>query len=600
MFNPLSATTAGLACMMATAVLAQSSGVDQFKVEVNLMRPQNRIPGRVAESLQGAMKGVGCPDWRREDGQWGPSTAGQFEQYLRKTGQVRRYETMKNPTVASIKDTLFKNWSAYKDFSFSIKTDPDYCDPSAQAEIVMVDLDQNAADNTELPGGLPPAIAFQFQRLLRDVGCPAWLGADGVWGTASAEQFNEFLVKTGQLKKYDREYRRNKRVDQIEKGLFDEWGPRHDFEPANNSDSTYCEPVKHAGEEDAKATRIDGDLRAPQPPTKLYPDVARQLQRLLMNTGCPDWGGTDGKWGPSSSTQFTRFLKKTGQEGKYIALRNASLYDVKAFFSGWVSRPDFDESRNDKPQYCEPVAKCNLNNEIRRILNESSENFAIRDLYRSIYAWNMDVPRQKNIQGRIVSEQDEDILNIARDKLMDAETALRDLFRQVVETRYPDTCGLCTIKKNYERAKLVDAPPLEGLTTEIIVKYQTLWKDVEALQLGILQKRELRKTKLRSAVEREKLLLTKEGGPRKEEGALSKEEIRLAAQAAELRKLIEADRKIADELKEQYEEDERFLNERLKPVRKDTEDTSKIISDDFRELMFLTTCFVGDDIYAKE
>jgi hypothetical protein len=325
-----------------------------------------------------------------------------------------------------------------------------------------------------------------------------------------------------------------------------------------------------------------------------------QLQRLLKNTGCPDIGGMDGTWGQSSSAQFTIFLKTTGQEEKYVSLKNASLYDVKALFSGWVSRPDFDETRNDKPQYCAPIAKCNLNTEIRKLLNEASENFGIRDLYRIIYAWNKDIPRQKNIQGRVVSEQDEDTLSIARDKLVDAEGALRDLFRQVIETRYPDTCGLCTIKRNYERAKLVDAPPLEGLTRPIMIKYQTLWKDVEALQLGILQKRELRKAKLRSAVEREKLLLSKEVGPRKEDGSLSREELRLAAQAAELRRLIEADRKIADELKEQYEEDERFLNERLKTVRKDTEHSSKAESDDFRELMFLTTCFVGDDIYAKE
>jgi hypothetical protein len=67
-------------------------------INVDLRIPQRSISEFVARQLQSLLLGVGCPDWNHEDGRWGPSSAGQFDTFLRKTGQVKQYEAMKQPT----------------------------------------------------------------------------------------------------------------------------------------------------------------------------------------------------------------------------------------------------------------------------------------------------------------------------------------------------------------------------------------------------------------------------------------------------------------------------------------------------------------------
>ncbi len=195
--------------------------------------------------MQNILLGVGCPDWSREDGKWGPSSSAQFAAFLRKTGQTKIYAAMKQPSMAAIKRQLFKDWVAQNDFIATLRTDAKYCEPSAQDVKLMVDLTYRN-EETELPDGLPEAIAKEMQRLLMSVGCPDWRGDDGRWGASSSTQFAEFLRKTGQEEAY--EAVKNTTVIRI-KALFDKWRPQNDFISTLNTDVTYCYPLPFGGED---------------------------------------------------------------------------------------------------------------------------------------------------------------------------------------------------------------------------------------------------------------------------------------------------------------------------------------------------------------
>ena len=148
------------------------------------------------------------------------------------------------------------------DFIATLRTDAKYCEPSAQDVKLMVDLTYRN-EETELPDGLPEAIAKEMQRLLMSVGCPDWRGDDGRWGASSSTQFAEFLRKTGQEEAY--EAVKNTTVIRI-KALFDKWRPQNDFISTLNTDVTYCYPLHFGGEDAVRSkTKIDVDLRFPQP-----------------------------------------------------------------------------------------------------------------------------------------------------------------------------------------------------------------------------------------------------------------------------------------------------------------------------------------------
>ncbi len=119
-----------------------------------------------------------------------------------------------------------------------------------------------------------------------------------------------------------------------------------------------------------------------------------------------------------------------------------------------------------------------------------------------INSWNQDLARQKNVQLSLLPEGTDDPLADLKDKLTDAETEMRGLFRRVVEVRNPDTCGLCTHKMNYEIALLVG---LDNVTREQLEKHQRIWKDVEVLKQSIITKDALMQTKARSILAKELL-----------------------------------------------------------------------------------------------
>ena len=357
--------------------------------------------------------------------------------------------------------------------------------------------------------------------------------------------------------------------------------------PTLKSNMEYCQPVPHAGEDEDKLTRIDVDLRATQPPVRLREFVTKQLQRLLADAGCPSWGKDDGKWGPSSASQFTRFLQRTEQVPKYESTKSTTLYDVKKLFSGWIHKSDFDITNFDKPQYCEPVPKCNLNNEIAKILGAERENFGVRDLYLGIRNWNKDLPRQKSLQGAAFSEQDDDELNNVREKLVEAEDALRGLFRRAVEARNPATCGLCTLRVNYDRALLIG---IKDITRSQLEKFQALWKFAEGLKRNILAKEALRQTKERGILAKELL-----------------KQVRLSEKRSveEIERSILTEKQAVEELTGFIDRETIYLNELMEPVRRgieaDMQERSATrMSEDFRLLMEQTTCFVGEGPYAVE
>jgi hypothetical protein len=524
------------------------------------------------------MLGVGCPDWNGEDGRWGPSSAAQFDAFLHKTGQAKRYETMKQPTVADLRTRLFKDWVPQKDFIATLKSDTHYCEPAAQTLKLMVDLTERQ-DDTDLPDGLPEAIAKDFQRLLMKVGCPDWMHDDGKWGPSSSTQFEAFLVATGQ----EQQYKKIKSaplpagaVSEI-KLMFDYWKPSPDFIPTLDDDVTYCYPLPHAGADRDKETTINVDLRAPQP--NLPESLVKELQALLISVGCPDWGGKDGKWGPSSAAQFTQFLRKTGQEQTYESMTNPTLWDIKKLFVGWIPRPDFDPTRNDKPQYCEPIPKCNLNKEIAKILDGSPVNFSIRDLFLNVDAWNEDVPKQRNTEASLFPDRKEDPMADLKEKLTDTEKEFRRLFKRVVELRKPDTCGLCTVKTYYEIALALG---LDDITEKAIRSNESAWPDAEVLRQNIAARDAIRQVKMRDILTKQMLVQIK-ASDKKYVDKLNKE--------------IAAEQQTVDDLTGLIEQEQVALERIVGPIR-----TSLPPYPDkgFGEKMDKTTCFVGDGPYIKE
>src|SRR5262245_23247540 len=328
----------------ATSAFGQPN-IDQQVVRADLRFSQKgAVPRQVVSVLQDLLLSVGCPDWYRVEGEWEQSSASQFTAYLSKTGQTKIYEKMAQPTVAKIRDELFINWDRSIYFEENNRTDLKYCWPLARDVVLKADLRLNqwTERNVELPGGVPVAIAKQLQDLLERVGCPDWTDESrtGKWGPSSAAQFEAFLRETEQLDDYDKAWGRGLRMEEI-KELFQDWVPDSDFVRTKDDDPQYCYPRRGAGEDDDKRTLVGVDLRAPQTAARLPVFVAKQLQRLLVGVGCPDWGKDDGKWYASSSEQFRRFLTKTGQMQKYEAATAATLYDIKQFFSGWVPRKDF-------------------------------------------------------------------------------------------------------------------------------------------------------------------------------------------------------------------------------------------------------------------
>ena len=552
--------------------------VDQFKLNADLRIPQRQLPDPVARALQRLLQGVGCPDWNGEDGRWGPSSAAQFDVFLSKTGQIKRYEAMKQPTVLDLKARLFKDWVPNKESIATLKSDAHYCEPAAQGVKLLVDLTERQ-DDTNLPDGLPEAIAKDFQRLLIRVGCPDWMREDGKWGPSSSSQFEAFLVATGQ----EQQYKKIKNaplpagaVSEI-KLLFDDWKPPPDFIPTLDDDVTYCYPLPHAGADRDKETTIDVDLRAPQP--NLPENLARELQTLLIKVGCPDWGGKDGKWGPSSAAQFTQFLRKTGQEQVYESMTSPTLWDIKKLFVGWIPRPDFDPTRNDKPQYCEPIPRCNLNNEIAKILNGSPVNFSIRDLFLNIDAWNDDGPKQRNTQASLFPERKEDPMADLKEKLTDTEKEFRHLFKRVVEARKPETCGLCTLKTNYEIALALG---LDDITQAALQNNETVWPDAEVLRQNIAARDAIRQAKMRDILTK-KMLIQIKASDKKYVDKVTKE--------------IDAEQQTVDDLTGLIEQEQLALERLIGPIRAGLPHHPDVI---LGNVMDMTTCFVGDGPYIKE
>jgi hypothetical protein len=311
--------------------------------------------------------------------------------------------------------------------------------------------------------------------------------------------------------------------------------------------------------------------------------VARSIQQLLKLVGCPDWGGIDGKWGSSSSSQFGRFLAKTGQAQKYEVAKATTLWDVKQYFSGWTARSDFEPKRNDKTQYCEPIARCDLNATIEKILS-TKENLAIKELFWKIYAWNADLPRQKNIQGRSVSPQEEEELNNTRERLAEAETALRALFLRTAESQYPTTCGLCELKANYENALFVG---LKNVTRRALEEYRSVWPEAAAVRRSIINRQELLLQKQRAVLANQGLKLSK------------------APNVAVVENLIREEEPAIVKLKGMLQDENFYLEDKLLgPIREsiagETGREAVLRSRSFRKEMELTTCFVGDGIYVAK
>lgn len=557
---------------------------DQFKIAFKLTTvPPGPVPPPVIKELQDMLLGVGCPDWTGDEGTWGTSSAAQFTEFLRKTGQAKIYDAMRQPSVGEIRDKLFSAWEQNSTFSEAIRSDPKYCEPYGRSVLIKADLRENhwTTRNILLPDGVPEAIAKDLQQLMENVGCPNWAREDGKWGPNTASQFSAFLRATNQ----DRDY------EQLAHGapivsireLFKDWASEVDFTPNDYSDPEYCYPRPSGGEDEDKNLKVGVDLRAPQPNSKLPSYVARSVQQLLKLVGCPDWGGVDGKWGPSSASQFERFLQKTGQIQQYEVAKGTTLWDVKQHFSGWIARSDFEPKRNDKPQYCEPIARCDLNATIEKILS-AKENFALRELFQKLHAWNVDRPRQKNIQGRSVTPQEEEALGVARERLGDAEAALRALLLHTAESQYPTTCGLCELKSNYEHALFLG---LKNVTEKVLREYRLVWSEASAVKRSIINRQELLLQKQRAVLASQALKLSK------------------AQDVSTIENIITEEDPGVVKLKGMLQDENFYLEDKLLgPIRRSiaAESGRELVlrHKAFRREMELTRCFVGDGIYVPK
>jgi hypothetical protein len=199
---------------------------------------------------------------------------------------------------------------------------------------------------------LPVAVAREVQRLLRNVGCPDWVGVNnGKWLASSSGQFAAFLKETGQDQTY--EAMPQPTVADI-RALFVGWTPKHNFQntyqPRSKADLEYCKPS-------ANTVIVKADLREDltDKPGELPYAIAKEFQELLTDVGCPDKGLADGIWGPSSSGQFGRFLKKTKQEQEYETMEQPTAADIrKALFRHWTAKGGFMATPNLDTEYCEP------------------------------------------------------------------------------------------------------------------------------------------------------------------------------------------------------------------------------------------------------
>jgi hypothetical protein len=539
----------------------------RVEITVDLRQPQPSMSRETALELQKLLLGVGCPDWVLDNsGKWLRSASTQFTSFLTNTGQSVAYQNIGRPTLAELKEVLFKDWAPQADFIASLRTQVTYCEPSGLKVPLRVDLRRPQA-NQQLPNGLPIAIAKELQRMLLSVGCPDWHLDDGIWGSSSASQFTRFLEKTEQTIDYDEAHTAGEVTLQGIKTLFKGYQAQGNFIPTLNTDDKYCYPMPGGGEDEDSRRPVNVDLRLPQP--RLPEADARTLQALLLGAGCPSGGKDEGKWLASSANQFVNFLQKTNQTQRYIPAKFTTVKDIKRLFIGWFQRVDFKPSLTDKPTYCQPVPRCNLNLEVGNILDSTSENAPAKDFFTRLSELNKDIKRQSTVPGSVFNQKSPETFNEVQERLTEAEIGMRSLFRHVVEERNPLTCGLCNDRVLYDIAL---AAGLTNITQKALEKHKDIWRDVAVLLRSISEKQSLQASKNKE----------KEGSGDYLEPLLLEERLLL-------KKFIDpvkAD--IADELGGFR----RLSRQRSLAAR------SGNPSDTFRELMEGTTCLVGDGPYV--
>jgi hypothetical protein len=206
-------------------------------------------------------------------------------------------------------------------------------------------------------------------------------------------------------------------------------------------------------------------------------------------------------------------------------------------------------------------------------------NFAIRDLFLNIDSWNEDGPKQRNTQASLFPSRKEDPLADLKEKLTDTEKEFRRVFKLVVEARNPETCGLCTLKTNYEIALSLG---LGDITRGLLERNLSVWPDADVLRRNIAARDAIRQTKMRSILTKEMLKQIK-AADKKIVDKLTNE--------------IEAEKKSVEDLTGLIEQEEIALDRLIAPIRHLLPIDPDI---PLRNLMDMTTCFVGNGPYLKE